>query len=194
MIRQSSKPFYRLREFFRIKYRQNIYEVGEHLHLYDASEKKPYVVKLTGIYRLNREGVGIVLKVEWLMKKEDLPYHKFTKYFEHLSVAEVFPSGQDDFVPVEAIMRKCHILTAVEYESLSNAGDAIHFSRAVYNRGTLELEPHPETWTKECYCQMPINPDVPYIQCDKCEHWFHHECIDNELLLNDDKFICKDCL
>lgn len=82
------------------------------------------------------DGGGLtILKVEWLLKKSDLP-PKYNKYVKHLSTAETFPSGLFWYVPIESIMRKCYIITYDEYEYLENAGDMIFFCRALYDHET----------------------------------------------------------
>ena len=151
----------------KVKYKQNIYQLGEYVHLYDVTGSLPYVAKIHSIIRIPQQDVAVILKIEWLLRKTDLPakYHKMLKHF---STAEVFPSGQIDCVPVESIMRKCYVIQNTEYEYLQNAGDNIHFTRAALNVRTRELEPHPSEWTKECYCGSPVNPDLAYIQCEKC--------------------------
>lgn len=65
-------------------------------------------------------------------------------------------------------MRKCYVIQNSEYEYLQNAGDNIHFSRAVYDIKKGELDPHPSDWAKQCYCLTPVNPDLAYIQCEFC--------------------------
>jgi hypothetical protein len=110
-----------------------------------------------------------------------------------LSTAEVFPSGQLNYVTIESILRKCFVIENSEYEYLQNAGENIHFSRAVYDCEKGELEPNPSEWTKECYCQNPVNPDLPYVQCEMCEHWFHNDCVKDQRLIEADSFQCKKC-
>lgn len=49
--------------------------------------------------------------------------------------------------------------------------------RATYDAGRKRLEPPIESWEKLCVCQTPLNPDRSYIQCDKCERWYHQDCV-----------------
>lgn len=123
-------------------------------------------------------------KVEWLLRKRDLP-SDYDSLQEHLSEAEVFPSGQINYVPIESIMRKCYLLSEKEYEELTNAGDCIHFSRAVYDSGNGKISPDPSSWKTYCMCQQPINPDRTYIYCEGCEEWFHRECITGKVPISD---------
>lgn len=40
-----------------------------------------------------------------------------------------------------------------------------YFSRATYSQEKETLNPHPSSWKKDCICEMPINPDLVYIEC-----------------------------
>jgi hypothetical protein len=82
-----------------------------------------------------------------LLRKGDLPV-KFGKFLKHFSTAEVFPSSQLNYVTIESIMKKCYVISNSEYEYLQNAGDNIHFSRAVYDHQRDELDPDPSEWVK----------------------------------------------
>ena len=69
-------------------------------------------MKLLGIFRFpDGDEMCFALKVEWLIRKSDIPAVKYAKYIDHISVAEVFESGQSDFVPIESIMRKSYLMT-----------------------------------------------------------------------------------
>lgn len=181
------------RSFAKLKYRQNIFKINEILQLYEPTQTKPYIVKLLGIYRFpDEEEVAYALKVEWLLRKTDLPLKKYSKYLQHISIAEVFPSRQIDYVPIESIMRKSDLIKYEQYENLTRAGDNIYFSRANYNPDDDELVPDPSKWQKACSCSMPINPDLEYTQCQGCERWYHNKCINDEVEENQ-KFVCHDC-
>lgn len=46
-----------------------------------------------------------------------------------------------------------------------------------YNTGTKKLNPDPSNLEKVCICQTPINPDLKYIGCEKCNKWIHLYCV-----------------
>lgn len=48
-----SKLFIIFRHFSKVKYKQNIYHVGEYVHLYDPTETLPYVAKINSIVRIH---------------------------------------------------------------------------------------------------------------------------------------------
>ena len=94
---------------------------------------------------------------------------------------------------IESIKGKCNVLTYNEYEFLMNTGDSIHFSRAIFDPKSGELKPGLEEWEKTCYCNTPPNPDLAYVQCDKCELWVHHDCIEKKEDAESETFICRNC-
>ncbi len=57
------------------------------------------------------------------------------------------------------------------------------------------MVPPVEKWAKHCICKTPLNPDYMYVQCDKCNMWFHTECLklspDEAQAL--DTYVCKEC-
>ena len=106
------------------------------------------MAKLHSIYKVpGNEDVNAILKVEWLLRKGDLPT-KYDSFQSHFSIAEVFPSGQYEYVFIESLMRKCSVISYPEYEYLKNAGEIIHFSRALFNIKTHSLNPDPSLWPK----------------------------------------------
>ena len=101
-----------------MKFRQQIYTIGEFVHLFDRTENSPYVARITKIIQLP-EGFERFpfIEVEWYLKKENLPQLKqYIKYTDHFSVAEVFASGQHEFVYMESIKNRCFVLSNKEYE------------------------------------------------------------------------------
>ena len=68
-----------------------------------------------------------------------------------------------------------------------------HFSRAIFDPKSGELKPGLEEWEKTCYCNTPPNPDLAYVQCDKCELWVHHDCIEKKEDAESETFICRNC-
>ena len=55
--------------------------------------------------------------------------------------------------------------------------------------------PEPEKWPKYCICESPYCPDLPYIQCDLCDNWFHYGCVNLEEnhVSEIERFICLKC-
>lgn len=57
------------------------------------------------------------------------------------------------------------------------------------------MNPSFDQWAKTCSCETPLNPDLLYIKCDKCELWFHPECcnIKESDVEEIEVFYCKRC-
>ena len=129
------------------------------------------------------------------MKREHLPpTRKYNHYLPHFSVAEVFESGHMEFVYLEAIKNKCSVLSKEEYEELSGSSENIYFCRAQFDPTTTTIIPDPKTWPSECICRMPVNPDLEYIQCAKCDKWMHLHCVKRiRAKISDVDFICSFC-
>lgn len=59
---------------------------------------------------------------------------------------------------------------------------------------TKKLSPEIFQWPKKyCVCDSPYNPDMEYVQCEKCQKWYHNDCAIKE---NDDlsNFVCSSCI
>ena len=185
-----------IRLFAKIKYKQHIYEPGKYLQVYDTSEENPYIVRLNKIIKLPEAYELLpIIEVEWFLKKDELPPTvKKTKVFKHISSAEIFPSGQLQYIYMECVKGEAYVLTDKEYESLGNTSDAIFFSRASYDFDTNQFSPPPAEWPSSCSCKQPVNPDLEYVQCGKCDEWFHLECVPKGKKLDEDAdFVCESC-
>lgn len=56
-----------------------------------------------------------------------------------------------------------------------------------------KLSPEVTNWSKRyCYCQNPYNPDIEYVECEKCKKWYHNDCV---IKGNEDikDFVCRNC-
>ncbi len=59
---------------------------------------------------------------------------------------------------------------------------------------TKKLSPVISQWPKKyCVCDSPYNPDMEYVQCEKCQKWYHNDCAIKE---SDDlsNFVCSACI
>lgn len=110
-----------------------------------------------------------------------------------MSGNEVFASGLRFVLPVEGIMGKCEVITIDEYAELGNVENSIYFTRAAYDVQTGRLTP--DLYLEKspyCYCEKPYNPDLGYIECEKCKKWFHIDCVALKGE-NIDDFVCSKC-
>ena len=71
----------------------------------------------------------------------------------------------------------------------------ISLCRASYDPVKKKLDPPIDHWGKHCLCQLPLNPDLQYIECDKCNVWYHMDCvgIDPKEAESIETFICPKC-
>lgn len=126
-------------------------------------------------------------------KKSDL-----TKFFPSLMMSisenEVFLSLHKDIVLVECINGSCDIMSYAEYDHQPSIPPNTFFTRADYDHINRKLSPPPEEWEKQCSCGRPINPDLLYIMCDKCQQWFHASCVGvSKEEAENVNFLCSDC-
>ena len=66
-----------------------------------------------------------------------------------------------------------------------------YFTRARFNEKDGSLDPSPLEWKRICSCNSPVNPDLEYVLCGKCEEWFHAECVKN--FSSEETFYCEKC-
>lgn len=119
-------------------------------------------------------------------------------------VEEVIESDHTDTYHVRCVNGKCKIVSLNEYENLppnrkkkskndnSSSDVPIYFSRSFYLKKSKCFKDPLPTY---CFCKKPSNPDKLLLQCDKCEKWFHGECvrISREVALNLEEWMCPDC-
>jgi hypothetical protein len=77
---------------------------------------------------------------------------------------------------VESIIEECVVIPIEEYEQLTSIENNIYFTRSVYDIDAKTLTPEIREWRTLCECNMPQNPNMMYIQCDKCDSWYHPKC------------------
>lgn len=110
----------------------------------------------------------------------------------------MFQSKHEDAILADTINGVCQVLTLKEYEENENfrIQNNCFFSRAFFDVKNGTLDPPIEEWERYCICQKPINPDIPVIQCELCEEWFHFGCvgISIEKAENIDTYFCPQCV
>eukprot|EP01017_Pseudomicrothorax_dubius_P051219 TRINITY_DN9820_c0_g1_i20.p1 TRINITY_DN9820_c0_g1~~TRINITY_DN9820_c0_g1_i20.p1 ORF type:complete len:263 (-),score=50.17 TRINITY_DN9820_c0_g1_i20:61-849(-) len=166
------------REFKQLKYKSHIYNVGDAVFIKSEDDaNNDFVCKLLHIFKCDTpEKTLVFVEVQWYYKKSDLPrtYHNF---LYSISENELFLSTHQDIVPVECINGGLTVLTLQEYDMLSSIPPNTFFCRSKYDHVAKRLDPPPEDWEKQCFCNKPINPDLFYIMCDKCQRWLHGDCV-----------------
>lgn len=139
-----------------------------------------------------------MIQVQWYYRKKDIYREKNNlsskRKFDSISDFEVFKSEHKDIIFIESILSKCDILSFEEYESSINIGINTFFTRYCYDPMRRILIPSFDKWKKACKCNLPLNPDQLYINCEICEKWYHPECCGyGNSNLDEIKFVCFKC-
>ena len=110
-----------------------------------------------------------------------------------MSIAEIFPSEISICLYLESIKSKCIVLDEEKYSEINLSAATTYFTRSNFNEKEAVLDPSPLEWRRMCSCNCPVNPDLEYVQCEKCEEWFHVKCIQNFIPDGDENYICAKC-
>lgn len=96
-----------------------------------------------------------------------------------VSENEVFVSNHEDTILADSISGICNVVSLQDYEEKEEFRfqSNCYFTRASYDIKKGTLEPPMESWYRYCLCRRPVNPDIPVIQCESCEEWFHFGCV-----------------
>lgn len=143
-----------------------------------------------------------MIQVHWFYKKSDLNINKLsispTDFKRFIGENEIFPCEEhSDMIFADAIIGKAQVYQIKEYDEIQQIDiNTTFFTRAHYNPMKKELTPSYAQWEKLCVCKKPLNPNLQYINCDKCNNWFHPECMklsNNVELQNLAEFFCTNC-
>ena len=197
-----SKPF---KQF---KFNNTIYSINDILLIkssYPSSSTPFYSIgKLKKI--ISQNGIPSYpkwpsIEVEWYYKKNELVRDKINlllddNYYESISDDEVFRTTHRDTIFIETVAGKARVVTLDEYVETDSSEKNIFFCRGNYDPFSHIISPPINTWEKYCFCNMPFNPNLMYVKCDKCEKWYHIKCvgITEEELKEEKMFFCKKCL
>lgn len=107
--------------------------------------------------------------------KQDLKIPE--KYLRCISDKELFFSKHTEYLPANKLQCPIQVMTFEQYAELEYEEETTFFTRAIVDITTMEPQPCIKTWEVACVCRLPQNPDLQMIRCDKCEEWFHLECV-----------------
>lgn len=120
------------------------------------------------------------------------PSEVFEVIPEFISSAELFESDNVQDVEVQCILGKIIVHTFDEYHSKDEVDENVYFCRAKFDYSNKTLNPCLSTWTRVCYCNSIVNPDLVYNRCDGCFKCFHFECC--EFVGDSNEYwLCKIC-
>lgn len=90
-------------------------------------------------------------------------------------VKELFASDHYDWVSVNTIDARCNVWSIAEYQALEAVTEYDFYARFMYLSSRSEFRP--ATVAVFCTCLEPYNPDRVMVMCERCEEWFHPECV-----------------
>ena len=100
---------------------------------------------------------------------------------------------------------RCKLISLREYENSNSREANTYFTRTNYDaykvRYSIDLFLQKELcvpfykWERSCVCMQPSNPNMLYIQCNKCEEWFHGQCMGLSKAKAEaiEEFFCPQC-
>ncbi|KAL4428613.1 hypothetical protein ABPG74_009115 [Tetrahymena malaccensis] len=168
------------KEYQKLKYKNKIYSINDLVLIQNADDlSNDFIGQLIKIIRIENQGKYITLiQIKWYYKKDDLPQKKFgDDVIECISDNEIFETDHLDITFVDCINGPCKLYNYQEYDQLKSISQNTFFTRAKFDTVKKKLIPPFEKWETGCICKRPLNPDYLYIQCEKCEKWFHITCI-----------------
>ncbi|KRX02308.1 Zinc finger, FYVE/PHD-type [Pseudocohnilembus persalinus] len=183
------------KEYRKLKFKQTIYKLDGTLLISNGDDPdNDYIGKLKKIIRIDFEQVHTLIQLQWYYKKSDID-SKYNNQKQNFSENEVFLTEHTDYALVDCINGKCDIITYDEYDQLSSIPANTFYSRAEYNAAKKKFNPPLEKWKKGCICNVPLNPDLLYVQCDKCSNWIHITCagLTSEQVETIENYECKNC-
>ncbi|CAD8120535.1 unnamed protein product [Paramecium sonneborni] len=150
------------------------------------------IQKICSVLEPSSKKLICLCKVQWYMRKSDIIIHK-PRARQWIGTQEVFSTKTNNYILAQTIMQKCTIVDCEEFVNMQKCDSTAYFNR-------LEWDVENKKFTNMnkiqlyCLCQQPWNPELNYIQCDKCKKWYHFQCVDLVIECYDDKdYICGYC-
>ena len=186
--------------FHKLKYKDKIYNVGDHLILRE-SNVKILVWKLLEIIPyggLKDYEEWPAIRVQWYYHWSELDYTALgipESDFIYMGENELFSSDHEEIVYIGFIIGKCEVLTIQEYDNCEAIADNTYYSRAKFVTKEDRLEPPYNEWETLCSCNKPMNPNLLTVGWDRCDRWYHPkwEGLSDESIQDIDTFVCSRC-
>lgn len=137
----------------------------------EGVQTQPYIGRVKEILQASNHEEDIKILVSWYYRPEEAVGGRKAFHGEK----ELFSSDHLDWCHRNTVIGKCRVHTLKKYESLASVGEHDYFTRFHYKPAKKEFEP--DRVPVYCNCEMPYNPDKAMIMCDKCEEWYHPECL-----------------
>lgn len=186
--------------YTQFKFNSTVYSIGDCMKIKDESNSFSIgkLIKIIPTKGIKTLPFWPSILVQWFYKKSeiDLTQNGIDQpTYDSISDYEVFSSSHRDIILIETVISPCRVLSLEDYQKMDNNNDLTFFTRANYDIKSKILSPPIAEWEKLCSCQMPLNPDVMYIECDSCKQWYHPQCqgLTDEEAEKLDEFHCEKC-
>ncbi|CAD8197522.1 unnamed protein product [Paramecium pentaurelia] len=183
-------------EYDEIKIQGSILKINDNVIIkngdHNVEDYVGTIQKICSVLEPQTNKLICMCQVQWFMKKSEILIHK-PRARCWIGTQEIFSTKKNDFILAQTIIQKCKIVDCDEFVNLENSDVTTY-----YNRLEWDVENKKFTNMNEiqlyCLCQQPWNPELNYIQCDKCQKWYHFECVDLiEGCYEDKQYICGYC-
>ncbi|KAM3143541.1 hypothetical protein pb186bvf_004303 [Paramecium bursaria] len=166
-------------EYDQLKQNNNVIKLQQNaLIVNQTNSREDFVGKIIKIITIKESKSNKLIclcEVNWYFRRNEVvkyaPDHK-----KWISNQEVFASTHVDIIRANSIIKPCEILSIEDYEKLHSVDKGVFFQRLSFNIHTKKIEGL-QNLKLMCTCKKPQNPDLGYIQCDKCDEWYHYSCV-----------------
>lgn len=124
--------------YTKFKINGEVFSVGDDVQICDSGNDFliAKIIKIKPTHGISKYPYWPTIQVQWYYRKSDIEQE--SKYIQGLKLSsisdyELFSSNHKDYIFMETIVSKCHILKFSEYEKLDDINSNVYFSRATYD-------------------------------------------------------------
>jgi hypothetical protein len=174
-------------EFKSLKYHDETYNIGDIVMISEHNDDTSFGT-LVRIWR-KKDKADPMARIRWFYKPSDI----FPEKFGFLSQYELFDSDHEQDISVMSLYGKATVLSFEEYHALDEVDDDVFFCRGKYFVNDKSVRPSFEEWQRVCVCNEILNPDLIFVECDKCRKLHHPQCVGVEGK-EDEPWVCFKCV
>ncbi|KAF1881059.1 hypothetical protein Lal_00023091 [Lupinus albus] len=151
-------------ESYTIKGTENIVRVGECVLIRSTDASKPQNVACVEKFEKDSNN-NVTVHVRLYYRPDDAVGGRMKFH----GANELFLSDHYDVQSAEVIQGKCVVHPFNSYVALENAGATDFYYRFQYKVASGSFIP--DSVAVYCKCEMPYNPDIFMMQCERCHDW-----------------------